>query len=82
MRGTTRGSSLSAMFFCEWAKSREAFPILGVEFAENRGNEYLKFAGEQKTVFSQQKQYVYDGDDLGILCPRGASLGFRLSVLP
>ena len=60
----------------------KTFPVLGVKFAENRGNEYLKFAGEQKTVFSQQKQYVYDGDDLGILCPRGASLGFRLSVLP
>lgn len=60
----------------------KAFPILGVKFAGNRGNGYLKFAGEQKTVFSQQKQYVYDGDDLGILCPRGASLGFRRSVLP
>jgi hypothetical protein len=33
----------------------------------------------KKTVFSQQKQYVFDGDDLGILCPRGASLGFRIS---
>ena len=56
----------------------KTFPVLGVRFAGNRGNGYLKFAGEQKTAFSQQKQYVYDGYDLGILSLRRSSFGFRL----